>query len=292
MNFAGTPVASADHLLARVSAVLPGSRARVIVLRDGRTSTLDVEVEFLPSAATRKELHPQSRRISDCYGKTLGMARWSRVWRTTARQQKQGSKRATSSGRLTGVPSRRPQKPRGSCNVFRLGARPSCWCGVTGVRLARRNAKRLKESHDEPARPSGPRKVITARDLGPVLVEQARRWRTCYRLTVCAPPRCSDATNKDSRKLAVWGSTTQIRALTSLDVDVHRDAVPDALGHDAEILAPGASPSNQNSAVRASGPRSSREMGSWVSVNAPLMAASATLSARNAAQAGPAGRSK
>jgi len=51
-------------------------------------------------------------------------------------------------------------------------------------------------------------------------------------------------------------------------------------------------PSNQNSAVRASAPRSSREMGWWISVNAALMAATATVSARNAAQAGPAGKSK
>jgi serine protease Do len=73
VNFAEAPVASADDLLARVSAAPPGSRARVIVLRDGRTSTLDVEVESLPSAAIREEQLPIAESVN--LGLSLGDAR-------------------------------------------------------------------------------------------------------------------------------------------------------------------------------------------------------------------------
>jgi serine protease Do len=73
VNFAEAPVASADDLLARVSAAPPGSRALVIVLRDGRTSTLDVEVESLPSAAIREEQLPAAESVN--FGLSLGDAR-------------------------------------------------------------------------------------------------------------------------------------------------------------------------------------------------------------------------
>jgi serine protease Do len=44
IDFAGTPVANADDLIARVSSTPPRSRARITFIRDGRTRTLDVEV--------------------------------------------------------------------------------------------------------------------------------------------------------------------------------------------------------------------------------------------------------
>ena len=72
VDFAEAPVASADDLLARVSAAPPGSRVRVIVLRDGRTSTLNVEVEPLSSAATRAEQHPAAESVN--FGLSLGDA--------------------------------------------------------------------------------------------------------------------------------------------------------------------------------------------------------------------------
>jgi S1-C subfamily serine protease len=46
---------SADDLMARVSATLPGSRAPATVHRDGRTRTVEVEVEELPSGITTRE---------------------------------------------------------------------------------------------------------------------------------------------------------------------------------------------------------------------------------------------
>jgi serine protease Do len=55
VDFAGTAVMSSDDLMARVSAMRPGSRARAIIHRDGRTRTIDVEVEELPSTTTTHE---------------------------------------------------------------------------------------------------------------------------------------------------------------------------------------------------------------------------------------------
>jgi len=73
VDFAGTAVMSADDLMARVSATLPGSRARVIVHRDGRTRTVEVEVEELPLAiTTREELRSED---SANFGLSLGDSR-------------------------------------------------------------------------------------------------------------------------------------------------------------------------------------------------------------------------
>jgi len=55
VDFAGAAIMDADDLMARVSAALPGSRVRAIVHRDGRTRTVDVEVEELPSTMTTRE---------------------------------------------------------------------------------------------------------------------------------------------------------------------------------------------------------------------------------------------
>jgi len=64
---------SADDLMARVSATLPGSRARVVVHRDGRTRTVEVEVEELPLAiTTREELRSED---SANFGLSLGDSR-------------------------------------------------------------------------------------------------------------------------------------------------------------------------------------------------------------------------
>jgi serine protease Do len=73
VDFAGAAVMSADDLVARVSATRPGSRARVIVHHDGRTRTVDLEVEELPSTiAPREELRPVS---SLNFGLSLGDSR-------------------------------------------------------------------------------------------------------------------------------------------------------------------------------------------------------------------------
>jgi serine protease Do len=73
MDFAGAAVMSADDLMARVSATLPGSRARAVVHRDGRTRTVEVEVEELPSGiTTRAELGLEE---SANFGLSLGDSR-------------------------------------------------------------------------------------------------------------------------------------------------------------------------------------------------------------------------
>jgi serine protease Do len=57
VNFAGAPVASADDLLARVSAASPGSLVVAIVIRDGRVRTVELEVqELLSTVPERAEL--------------------------------------------------------------------------------------------------------------------------------------------------------------------------------------------------------------------------------------------
>lgn len=73
VDFAGAAVISADDLIARISATLPGSRARATVQRDGRTHTVDVEVEELPAAITT---HDQLRITeSATFGLLLGDSR-------------------------------------------------------------------------------------------------------------------------------------------------------------------------------------------------------------------------
>ena len=55
VEFLGLPIVSAGDFLARVSHTPPGVRARVAVIRDGHTRTLDVEVDTLSSPAPRRE---------------------------------------------------------------------------------------------------------------------------------------------------------------------------------------------------------------------------------------------
>jgi serine protease Do len=55
VNFAGAPVASADDLLARVSAARPGVRIPAIVIRDGGVRTIEVEVEELLSTIPERD---------------------------------------------------------------------------------------------------------------------------------------------------------------------------------------------------------------------------------------------
>ena len=64
VNFAGAPVASADDLLARVSAARPGVRIPAIVIRDGRVSVVEVEVEELLSTI-RERGEPQLEEAPD-----------------------------------------------------------------------------------------------------------------------------------------------------------------------------------------------------------------------------------
>ena len=101
VDFAGAAVMGADNLMARVSATLPGSRARATVHRDGRTRTVEVEVEELPSGiTTREELGLGGVcEFQGCHSETAGMVLSSAVWRTTARRQRRASKRATSCGK-------------------------------------------------------------------------------------------------------------------------------------------------------------------------------------------------
>ena len=54
VEFLGTPIATADDVLARVSSTTPGVRARLRVLRDGRPRTFDVTVEELSVPSSRK----------------------------------------------------------------------------------------------------------------------------------------------------------------------------------------------------------------------------------------------
>jgi serine protease Do len=54
VEFFGVPVTAADDVLMRVSSATPGVRARVIVIRDGRTHVMDIAVEpLLPPLAQR-----------------------------------------------------------------------------------------------------------------------------------------------------------------------------------------------------------------------------------------------
>lgn len=57
VEFLGLPIISAGDFLARVSRTPPGVRARVAVIRDGHTRTLDVDVDTLSSPAPRRESH-------------------------------------------------------------------------------------------------------------------------------------------------------------------------------------------------------------------------------------------
>jgi serine protease Do len=61
VEFLGLPIVSAGDFLARVSRTSPGVRARVAVIRDGHTRTLDVEVDTLSSPAPRRESHRVER---------------------------------------------------------------------------------------------------------------------------------------------------------------------------------------------------------------------------------------
>jgi serine protease Do len=58
VNFAGAPVASADDLLARVSAMWPGSLVVAIVVSDGRVRTVELEVEELLSTVPERAEAP------------------------------------------------------------------------------------------------------------------------------------------------------------------------------------------------------------------------------------------
>ena len=57
VEFLGTPIATADDVLTRVSSTTPGVRARLCVIRDGRRRTFDVTVEELSVPSARKP-HP------------------------------------------------------------------------------------------------------------------------------------------------------------------------------------------------------------------------------------------
>ena len=61
VEFLGLPIISAGDFLTRVSGTPPGVRARVAVIRDGHTRTLDVEVDTLSSPAPRRESHRVER---------------------------------------------------------------------------------------------------------------------------------------------------------------------------------------------------------------------------------------
>jgi serine protease Do len=68
IEFAGVSIANADDLMARVASTPPGARVQVIVVRDGRTQALGVEVDRLPLESRR------AARVMDPkdFGLTLG----------------------------------------------------------------------------------------------------------------------------------------------------------------------------------------------------------------------------
>lgn len=68
--FNGTPVASADDLVPRVSSAPPGSRVRLTVMRDGRTHTVEVTVEELVSDDEGRAV--RQRGITSGFGLRLG----------------------------------------------------------------------------------------------------------------------------------------------------------------------------------------------------------------------------
>jgi serine protease Do len=70
IEFSGTPVATADDLIPRVSSTPPGSRARVRVIRDGGKHTLEVAVGEL-ALDTAKNPEPRGEEPRD-FGLTLG----------------------------------------------------------------------------------------------------------------------------------------------------------------------------------------------------------------------------
>jgi serine protease Do len=70
VEFLGIPIATADDLLTRVATARPGSHARAIVIRDGRTRAIDVDVEVLPlPTSPRRRLRAEGARN---LGLTLG----------------------------------------------------------------------------------------------------------------------------------------------------------------------------------------------------------------------------
>jgi serine protease Do len=57
VEFLGSPVATADDVLTRVSSATPGIRARANVIRDGHTRMIDVTVEELPLPTSPRKHH-------------------------------------------------------------------------------------------------------------------------------------------------------------------------------------------------------------------------------------------
>ena len=133
VNFAGAPVASADDLLARVSAAPPGSLVVAIVVRDGRMSTVNWKWRSFLSTVPERAAPPVEESLN--FGLSL---RRRRGWppRPGCGGREPGGTGGNRGGRHRpeSEPAARPHGRggrRASCSAFRPGARPSCSSGVT-----------------------------------------------------------------------------------------------------------------------------------------------------------------